>query len=137
MPDNKLKAVGLRATAVWCAILGIAIINGLLRTWVLAPLMSSPISLTVSGIILSVAVFIITWLSIRWINPSSSKAAEYIGVLWVVLTAATEMAMILGQGESWNIWVEQFDVSSGNLFALIMAVTLVSPRLAFSYRCSR
>lgn len=77
-----------RAMAVWFGILVLANINGAARQAWLIPRLGEPAGRVVSSLVLSGVVLLLTWLTIRWIRPTSTGDAIKIGVLWLGLTLA-------------------------------------------------
>src|SRR4051812_4505562 len=80
-----------RATAVWCALLVIASINGALREAVLIPRAGDVVGRIISTLLLSAFIVISTWLTIGWIGPRTTDQAWLVGVSWLLLTLAFEL----------------------------------------------
>ena len=77
-----------RALAVWCLLLLLAVLNGGVRDAWLSPRLGDPIGRAISTLLLCGLILLATWLTIGWIQPTSSGAALGVGALWVVLTLA-------------------------------------------------
>jgi hypothetical protein len=65
----------LRALAVWCLLLLLAVLNGGMRDTWLSPRLGDSIGRPISTLLLCGLIFLATWLTIGWIRPTSSDAA--------------------------------------------------------------
>ena len=87
----------LKSLPVWLCFIPVAILNGGLREYVLAKTIGEEWALPVSGIILSVCIFLITWMLLpRMIKAFTSKDSWLIGIGWALLT----MVFVFGAGLS-------------------------------------
>lgn len=73
-----------KALILWLAILVLAVANGLLRESVLMPLLSSPAALILSGVLLSVLILAVAYLSLPWLQPMAPAQYWMVGVGWLV-----------------------------------------------------
>jgi len=125
----------MRAVFVWCALLVIASINGFAREAVLIPRIGEVAGRALSTLALSVFVVMLTWISIGWIAPRSAAKAWAIGVVWVVLTLAFEfLAGHYVFRNPWSRLLEDYDVTRGRIWILVLIITLVSPRVCAGLR---
>ena len=91
----------LKSTIIWFCFIPVAILNGGLREYVLAKAIGEEWALPVSGIILSVCIFLITWLLLpRMIKAFTSKDGWLIGIGWALLTIVFEFAVGLAGGNT-------------------------------------
>ena len=125
-----------RAGAAWFAIMVAAILNGAVRDVVFLPRIGDPIARAVSCITLASVILGITWASISWMNPASSRDAWHIGMLWVAMTLMFEF----GAGHylfhtPWPALLADYNVLAGRLWILVLAATLIAP--ALTYRAAR
>jgi len=121
----------MKATGIWFMIVVVAILNGLLRENILTPTVGSTISLPLSGVILSLLIFLITYFLISFVGKNNGKIFLLIGLLWVVLTLAFEYlfgSFILGK--SWTEISNVFNLRAGNLFTLVVFTSAIAPWLA-------
>jgi hypothetical protein len=120
-----------RAFGVWLVILVLANLNGAVReAWLIRPL-GLVAGRALSTILLSAVVFLVTWLTIGWIGPASRGDAVRIGVLWLVLTLAFEF--LIGHyvfRQPWAALLEDYDLSRGRIWVLVLLVVLTAPLLA-------
>ena len=128
-------AVSLKALALWVTILIIAIINGILREKALNPLMGPVSGLTVSGIILSSCIFFVAFCAAPWYGRLDTSQYWAIGLFWVLLTLLFE----IGFGrfvlrKDWAELLQAFAFREGNIWPVVLVVTLVSPWVAARLR---
>src|SRR4051794_29781318 len=117
-----------RALAVWLVILILANINGAIRELWIIPQLGELTGRALSTLILSGLVFFLTWRTIGWIRPVSPGEAVLIGVLWLLLTLAFEF--LVGHyvfGTAWATLLEDYDLSRGRIWPLVLVYVLVSP----------
>lgn len=125
----------LKATGVWGLFGGLAILNAAFRETVLGPLIGHPLALPLSGILLSILVFLITLALIPKFRGASALQYWAIGGAWVLLTLAFEfMFGHFVTGKDWGEILEIFNISEGNLMSLVLIAIAVSPYLAWRLR---
>ena len=118
----------LKSLIIWFCFIPIAILNGGLREYVLAKAIGEEWALPVSGIILSVCIFLITWLLLpRMIKAFTSKDGWLIGIGWALLTIVFEFAAGLAGGSTVSELLAAYNPLSGNLWLLVLLTTLLSP----------
>lgn len=121
-----------RALFVWILLVVLAIANGTLRTLVLAPRIGEHTGRFVSTLLLSALIAVAAWLTIPWIEPATESDAWLVGGIWLVLTLAFEF----GVGHwvfrnSWDKLLDDYDLSKGRIWILVLATTLLAPVAAF------
>lgn len=118
----------LKSLIIWFCFIPVAILNGGLREYVLAKAIGEEWALPVSGIILSVCIFLITWLLLpRMIKAFTSKDGWLIGIGWALLTVVFEFAAGLAGGSTVSELLAAYNPLSGNLWLLVLLTTLLSP----------
>lgn len=118
----------LKSLIIWFCFIPVAILNGGLREYVLAKAIGEEWALPVSGIILSVCIFLITWLLLpRMIKAFTSKDGWLIGIGWALLTIVFEFAAGLTGGSTVSELLAAYNPLSGNLWLLVLLTTLLSP----------
>jgi len=125
----------VKATLIWTIIAALAIANGALREQVLVPAIGARIALPVSGILLSVVVFLVTWCCYRLIAGRRKLTYLLIGLQWVLMTLSFEF--VSGHfvaGKPWPEIFRVFNLMQGDLFIVVLAVSLVSPLLVAKIR---
>lgn len=125
-----LYRIVLKASVVWFVIALLAIANGIFRETVLVSLLGQNIALPVSGILLSFIVFIITYLFFPFFGKNKTMTYFLVGLQWLVMTLLFEF--LFGHyvvGRSWSDILKVFHVMKGNLFIIVLIVSLFSPIL--------
>ena len=120
-----------KAALIWLLIVIMAIVNAAIREKLLGPIISPRIALSVSGVLLSVFVFLIAFLSIPFFSSTEGKSYIFIGVAWFVLTLLFEF--LFGHfvvGKPWHEILQVFNVRKGDLFVVALLVTLIAPWLS-------
>lgn len=117
----------IQAIGIWLLIIPLAILNGGLRENVLNKLGS--ISLPLSGIILSICIFIIAYWLIPKIKNCTSKDYIVFGVIWFILTNLFDLFMYISEGGGIHDLLNSYNFLDGNLWILVVITTLLSPLL--------
>ena len=117
----------VQAIGIWFLIIPLAIINGGLRENVLVKL--GNIALPLSGIILSVCVFLVAYLLIPRIKNCEPKDYIIFGVIWFILTNLFDLLMYISEGGGFKQLLNSYNFLEGNLWILVIIATLVSPIL--------
>ena len=125
----------LKTLAIWCIMVVAAILNGGLRDQVLAKALGEAIALPLSGVTLSMLVFLISYFAAPWLGKHKGHTYIVVGGLWVLFTLLFEFPFgHFVMGKSWPDLLQVFDFTGGNLFALVLLVSLLSPYLAARLR---
>lgn len=115
---------------VWVIIAIFAIVNGVFRENILAPVLGKTLALPISGLSLSIIIFVVTSLAFSLINGNDKLTYILIGLQWVFLTLMFEF--VFGHfvvGKSWASIFAVFNIVKGDLFLVVLATSLVSPLL--------
>jgi hypothetical protein len=121
----------LRALIIWVVLLFVAILNGAARSAVITPWMGEQAGHIISTLILSLAILVVAWTSIGWINPGSGKDALLVGTAWVILTVAFEF--LAGHylfGNPWEKLFADYDIAQGRIWGLVLITSFIAPLLA-------
>jgi hypothetical protein len=130
-----MNSILLKATGIWLLIVVAAIVNGVLREKVIVPMIGMETALPISGVTLSVVIFLFSLISVSFIGASESKTYLKIGMYWVLLTLLFEF--IFGHyvvGKSLAELIQVFHIQKGDLFILVLLVTAFSPWLSVLIR---
>ena len=118
----------LRAVAIWFVLLTLAVINGVLRDFWLAPRLGDTTGRALSTILLCGLILLATWLTIRWIRPATAEAALRVGMLWLGLTLTFEFVVgHYGFGKPWPELLADYDIRRGRIWVLVLLVTFLAP----------
>lgn len=124
-----------RALVIWMGILVLAVFNGLLREAVLLPMLDQPLALILSGILLSVLILAVAYLSLPWLGRLSATAYIAIGLGWLCLILVFEFAFgRLIQSRPWPELLDAYTFRDGNLWLLVLLVTAAAPYAAARIR---
>lgn len=118
-----------KAFVAWLIILPIAMLNGGFREYVLSGL--GIIAMPLSGIILSVCIFIIAYLLIPKIKNCNKLDYVIFGVMWFILTNLFDYIMIIKSGKGISQLINQYDFTNGNLWTLVVISTLTAPLCSY------
>ncbi|MBI4463852.1 MAG: hypothetical protein HY647_04020 [Acidobacteria bacterium] len=125
----------VKAAGIWILFVPLAILNGIVREKLLVPWLGQTGALPLSGVLLSVLIFLLTLLLLPFLKVSIAFQYWVVGGLWFLLTIAFEF--LFGHyvvGESWTKLWEVFNVFEGNLWLLALLTTACSPYLAARLR---
>lgn len=128
----------LRAAAVWSVILLFAVGNGILREAVLMPRFTVSAAYLISGLLLSLIILGVAIGFAPWLRLGQPNRSLATGLLWLALTLIFEFAF--GgwiQGRSWEELLEAYTFKDGNIWPLVLLVTLMAPAIAHSIRYRR
>ena len=120
-----------RAFVVWVVLLVLAVVNGAAREAWLVPRIGGSAGHAVSSLSLSAGIGLLSWLTIGWINPASTRDAFLIGLVWLSLTLAFEfLAGHYVFRKPWNELFADYDIVSGRIWVLVLVTTMVAPLLS-------
>lgn len=122
----------LKAIGIWFLIIPIAILNGALRESVLNKL--GNISLPLSGIILSICIFLVAYLLIPKIKNCKRKDYIIFGIIWFILTNLFDLLMYISEGENFLALINSYNFISGNLWILVCIISLISPIVVYKLK---
>ncbi len=120
--------VAVRVLLIWLLMLLLAIGNGVFRDQLLMPTLGRALALPLSGLSLSVLLFVVVYLALPWLGKHTASRYILVGVQWLLMTLLFEF--LFGHyvaGKAWWDILQVFDVCSGELFSLALLVVLVAP----------
>lgn len=124
-----------RWVLLWFVLAMVAVLNGLLRETVLAPVLGERLALPVSGILLSTLLILVVYLAQPRLGVTDTRSCFLLGLLWLAMTLCFEY--LFGHyiaGKAWSEIHQVFNPAGGNLFLLVMLATLTAPWLAAKLR---
>lgn len=128
-------SVWLKAVTLWFAILVMAILNGALREKTLIPAVGSSTAQVISGIVLIMCILVVSFFAVPWYGPLSSRQWLLLGLFWLLLTLLFEFSF--GRFVLQKTWMELFGAytfQGGNIWPLVLVVTLIAPWLTAKIR---
>ena len=103
----------------------------MLREAVLLPRLGAPGALVLSGLLLSLCIVAVAVLLVPRLGPLAIGQRLGVGVFWLVLTLAFEFGFgRLVQRRSWPQLLEAYTFQGGNIWPVVLVVTLLAPLLA-------
>jgi len=123
------------AFLIWVMIIPIAILNGGFREYVLVKL--GGLALPLSGIILSIYIFIIAYLLVPKIKNCVKRDYIFIGVMWFVLTNVFDLLSYIKDGEGFAGLLQSYNIFTGNLWLLVVLSALFSPIIVMKIKETR
>jgi hypothetical protein len=125
----------VKALAVWIVMVIAAIANGVLREGVLTVYFGESGALPISGMVLSILVLSIIYLTIGIFVSDKSSFYLFLGLFWVGLTLIFEYGFgYFLRGMALGEINQVFNVLSGNLFTLVMLATLFGPLVMANFK---
>ena len=125
----------MKSLIIWLCFIPVAILNGGLREYVLAKAIIEEWALPISGITLSVCIFLTTWLLLPLVTKAiTSKDCWLVGICWAALTIAFEFIAGLADGNTMTELLAAYNPLTGNLWLLVLATTLLSPIVTKNFR---
>ena len=127
--------LALRALALLALIIVAEVVNGTVRTLVVAPLVGDFTARQIGTVTGCVLIGLIAWFGSPWLKAGSPRALWAVGVLWLALMIGFEVAFgRLVAGASWQRLAEDYNLAQGGLLGLGMLWLLCAPRLVAAVR---
>ncbi|OHC82572.1 MAG: hypothetical protein A3J99_06990 [Sideroxydans sp. RIFOXYD2_FULL_59_7] len=130
--------IKLRPLLAWLVLLGVAMLNGTLRDFTYGKHMSELSAHQLSTLIGILLFALVIHRYVRRWPPSSGYEACYVGLFWLSMTVAFEFLFFhYAGGHSWQLLLENYNMSKGRLWPLLLLWVAVSPYLFFRLARSR
>lgn len=111
-------------------ILSLAIANGAFREAFLLPWLGRALAQGVSGTLLCLFILGVSYWLVPRLHAGSPFELLRVGVFWLTLTVAFELGFgHFVQGRAWSELGEAYTFQGGNLWPVILLVTLLAPLL--------
>jgi hypothetical protein len=125
----------IKAGGLWVPLVPLAIVNGAIREGVLAPMLGQRLALPLSGVSLSVLIFLFALMVAPWLGASAKAPYVAAGMVWLLLTVLFEFLFgYYVMGKSWVQLLAAYNVVDGNLWVLVLISTPLSPFLGAKVR---
>jgi hypothetical protein len=118
-----------KSMLIWLSITPLAILNGGFRQYALEPLVGEKYARPISGLILCFLIFIVSFIFIPKLGKGTVKTYLLIGVLWVFSTIIFETILGLLFGMSISEIIQAYNISTGNLWLIVVVFVGVVPLL--------
>lgn len=130
-----MMSLFVKTLGIWLVMVMAAIVNAAIREKAIAPAIGPKAALPVSGLTLSLFIFLIVYAAIPLFGSLQPKTCFQIGLVWVALTLCFEFLFgHFGAGKSWREILQVFNVARGDLFMVALITTLISPWIAAKLR---
>ena len=127
--------IALKAAGIWMVILIGAMLNGMAREAVLLPRLEPSVAHLASGVALCLIIVLVSVALVPRLGPLSTAACLGIGAFWLCLTLAFEFGFgRLVQHRGWPEMLEAYTFKDGNIWPIVLLVTLVAPLLSVRLR---
>lgn len=124
-----------RALLIWLLLAIVEIVHGALRAAFLVPVVGDWRARQIGAVAGTALILLVVCLTIRWIGARSRGALIGVGVLWLVLMLAFEIAGgRLLAGFSWERIASDYDLRNGGLLGIGMVLLALSPVIAARIR---
>jgi hypothetical protein len=123
-----------KSLLIWLALVFLAILNGAFREIVINPLIGAEYGPPISCFSLCFILFILCWFTIPRIGRGTTKTYLTIGLLWVLLTVLFETGLELFTGNTFAGVIKTYDITTGNLWLLVVLFTGIAPWLTAKIR---
>jgi len=123
-----------RASLTWMLIILAETVHGMVREIFIAPVLGDLRARQLGVWVGCVLIFIIAWLTARWVGARSRRTQFAVGGLWVVLTLIFELALGRALGASWERILDDYNPARGGFMILGMAFMFLAPMLAAKWR---
>jgi hypothetical protein len=118
----------LKAFEVWLGMLVAAFLNGALRELLFVRLVGEQVGHVISVFLLSGAIFGLTYLFIKALQPLPASLLLGIGLFWLALSLLFEFGFFhYAMHEPWEkLWAD-YNIFQGQLLSVVWLTTLFSP----------
>lgn len=120
------------AILIWIMIIPIAILNGGFREYVLVHL--GALARPLSGIILSVCIFIVAYLLVPKIKNCVKRDYIFFGVMWFILTNLFDLSAYIKEGEGFVGLLKSYNIFTGNTWLLVVLTALFAPTIVMKIK---
>jgi len=124
----------LKTLVIWVGIVVLAIANGALREALLIPTFGAFAGFILSGLLLSVVIIGVAYLSLPWLQISRPAQLWGVGLSWLILTLIFEFSFGFWQGKPWSELLHAYTFKDGNIWPAVLVVTVVAPYIAAKLR---
>ncbi len=125
----------LKSLVVWLVFIVAESLNGTIRNLLLVPFLGDFWAHQISFFTGSILVLAIALLFVRWLNTSRVSQLLGIGVLWLLLTVAFEIALgRLILGYSWGRIAADYNLLQGGLMPVGLILLAIAPLIAAKIR---
>lgn len=122
------SGVVIKSATVWFAMFLLAVANGGFREKVLISAFGNTVGLLLSGLVLSVLVFVLTYQGVAWFGKLKSAHYWLIGTAWLLATLIFELAFgRIVADKTWGELLAAYTFTDGNLWPVVLILIAISP----------
>ena len=121
-----------RAALVWMLIMLAETGHGVVREVFIAPVIGDLRARQLGVLVGCVIIFVIAWLTARWMGAGTRRAQFTVGAFWVALTLVFEIALGRALGLSWARILSDYNPAHGGFMMLGLAFMFIHARVAHS-----
>ena len=118
-----------RAALVWMLIMLAETGHGIVREVFIAPVIGALRARQLGVLVGCIIIFIIAWLTARWMGAGTRRQQLSVGAFWVLLTLIFELALGRATGTSWSRILSDYNPTHGGLMLLGLAFMFITPWL--------
>jgi len=124
----------LRASLVWMLIMLAETGHGMVREVFIAPVIGGHRARQLGVLVGCVLIFVIAWLTARWMGAGTRRQQFKVGAFWVLLTLIFEFALGRATGASWSRILSDYNPLHGGFMLLGLAFMFATPWLTKKLR---
>jgi len=118
-----------RATLTWMLIILAESLHGVIRNVFIAPHIGDLHARQLGVLVGSGIVFLIGWLTARWMGAGTRSAQLGVGLYWMLLTVIFEFALGRALGATWDRILSDYNPARGGFMLLGLAFMALTPML--------
>ena len=118
-----------RAALVWMLFILAETGSGMVREVLIAPVIGALRARQLGVLVGCIIIFIIAWLTARWMGAGTRRQQLSVGAFWVLLTLIFEFALGRATGASWSRILSDYNPTHGGLMLLGLAFMFITPWL--------
>jgi len=124
----------MRASLVWMLIMLAETGHGVVREVFIAPVIGGLRARQLGVLIGCVLIFVIAWLTARWMGASTRRQQLQVGALWVILTLVFEFALARALGMNWTRILADYNPARGGFMLFGLTFMFFAPWLTRKLR---
>ncbi len=117
----------MRASLVWMLMMLTETGHGVVREVFIAPVIGGLRARQFGVLIGCVLIFVIAWLTARWMGATTQRQQFKVGAFWVILTLVFEFALGRALGMSWTHILADYNPARGGLMLLGLTFMFFAP----------
>ena len=117
----------MRASLVWMLMMLAETGHGVVREVFIAPAIGGLRARQLGVLVGCALIFVIAWLTARWMGASSRRQQFRVGAYWVILTLAFELSLGRALGMSWARILGDYNPVNGGYMLFGLAFMFLTP----------